>query len=179
MRRFFLPGAALAALVLAAGATGRAGAQAAATSMQAVDSLGRAMGRVGLQTDSGGLALRLMVDNVFTWVPLATGDDGARQLVFRAGGVVLFTDAECSGPAFLAYGARGAGTRASSLVTGGGRQLLYVADGARTTDKLITHQFDGADCVEVEGPGRRQPVWRAAWPAIDIGALYTPPFAIQ
>jgi hypothetical protein len=178
MRRFILHGAALAALALAAGSPGQAGAQAAATSLQAVDSLGRAMGRVGLQTGSGGLALRLLVENVFTWVPLATGED-ARELSFRAGGIVLFTDPECSGPAFLTYGARGAGTRASALVTGGGRQLLYLADGARTTDKLITHQFDGADCVAYDGPSRRQPVWRAAWPAIDIGALYAPPFSIQ
>jgi hypothetical protein len=178
MRRFFLHGAALAALALVAGAPGRADAQAAATSLRAVDGLGRAMGRVGLQSGSGGLALRLLVDNVYTWVPLAAGDD-ARDLSFRAGGIVLFTDPDCSGPAFLTYGARGAGTRASTLVTGGGRQLLYLADGARTTDKLITHQFDGVDCVAYGGPNHRQPVWRAAAPAIDLGALYAPPFSIQ
>jgi len=178
MRRYFLHGAALAALAWGLGAPGPAGAQAAATSLQAVDSLGRAMGRVGLQTGSGGLALRLLVDSVFTWVPLATGDDGP-ELAFRAGGIVLFTDPDCSGPAFLSYGARGAGTRASTVVTGGGRQLLYVADGARTTDKLITHQFDGVDCTPYAGPSRRQPVWRAAWPAIDLGALYAPPFTIR
>ena len=57
MRRFFLHDAALAALALAAGVPGAAGAQAAATSLQAVDSFGRPMGRVGLQTGSGGMAI--------------------------------------------------------------------------------------------------------------------------
>jgi len=120
------------------------------------------------------------VDSVFAWVPLETADAG-RELSFRAGGIVLFTDPDCSGPAWLSYGARGAGTRASTLVTGGGRQMLYLADGSRTSDKLITHQFDGAECTAYAYGARnhRQPVWRVSSPPVDLGALYTPPFLIQ
>jgi len=180
MRRFMLHGAALAALALAAGVPGGARAQAAATSLQAVDSLGRAMGRIGLQTGTGGMSLRLMVDSVITWVPLEPADEGG-QLAFRAGGVVLFAEPDCTGPAWLSYGARGAGTRASTLVTGGGRQMLYLADGSRTSDKLITHQFDGAECKAYSYGARnhRQPVWRVSSPPVDLGALYTPPFTIR
>jgi hypothetical protein len=179
MRRF-LNGAALAALSLATGVSGLARGQAAATSLQAFDSAERPVGRVGLQTGSGGLSVRLTVDSVQTWVPLETADDGGR-LTFRPGGVVLFADADCSGPAWLSFGARGAGTRASTLVTAGGRQMLYVADGARTADKFITHQFDGADCTAYANGERnhRQPVWRVSSPPIDIGALFTPPFTIR
>ena len=180
MRRSFLPGAALAAFTLALVAPGGASAQAAATSLEAVDSLGRTMGRVGLQTGTGGMALRLWVDSVQTWLPLEQSEDG-RELSFRGRGVVLFTDADCVGPAWLSYGARGAGTRASALVTGGGRQLLYLADGARTTDKLVTHQFDGVECIPYAYGGRnhRQPVWRASSPPVDLGLLYAPPFTIR
>jgi hypothetical protein len=180
MWRFFDHGAALAALVLAAGTPGGACAQAAATSLQAVDSLGRAMGRIGLQTGTGSMSLRLWVDSVSTWVPLEAAQEGG-LLAFRAGGVVLFTDPDCAGAAWLAYGSRGAGTRASTLVTGGGRQLLYVADGARTSDKLITHQFDGTECRSYTYGARnhRQPVWRASSPPVDLGALYAPPFTIR
>jgi hypothetical protein len=186
MRRFFLPVPALAAIAaLAASAAGialpaTARAQAAATSLQAVDSLGRSMGRIGLQSGSGGMALRLLVEGIATWVPLEAAD-GATELAFRPGGIVLFTDADCSGPAWLSFGARGAGTRASTLVTGGLRPMLYVADGARTTDKLITHQFDGAACTPyVYGiHNHRQPVWRAAAPPLDVGGMFTPPFTIR
>jgi hypothetical protein len=180
MRRFILPGAALAALALAAGAPGGARAQAAATSLQAVDSLGRAMGRIGLQTGSGGMSLRLQVESVTTWVPLESIGEGP-ELGFRGGGVVLFTDPDCAGPAWLSYGARGAGTHASTLVTGGGRPMLYVADGARTSDRLVTHQFDGAECVPYSYGARnhRQPVWRVSSPPVDLAVLFTPPFAIR
>jgi hypothetical protein len=180
MRRFFLPVAALAASAVAAGVPDVARAQAAATSLQAVDSLGRDMGRIGLQTGTGGMALRLLVDGIATWVPLEASE-GSSELAFRAGGIVLYADADCSGPAWLSYGARGAGTRASTLVTGGGRAMLYVADGARTTDKRITHQFDGAACQPYAhaGHNHRQPVWRVSAPPLDVGALFTPPFAIR
>jgi hypothetical protein len=181
MRRFFLPLATLAAGAVAAVLPGAARSQAASTSLRAVDSVGREMGRIGLQTGSGGMALRMLVDGVPTWVPLEASD-GSQELAFRPGGVVLFADADCNGPAWISYGARGAGTRASTLVTAGGRAMLYVADGARTTDKRITHLLEGPACTHYPYAGartHRPPVGRAAAAPLDVGSMFLPPFAIR